>query len=129
MRMQFCFISLLLLTALSNIVAQESTGVATYYSNKFAGNRTSNGEIYKPKKLTAAHPSLPFGTCVEVTDLSNGKSVIVRINDRLPKKSRYIIDLSHRAAKQIGMIRKGKSKVKLTILAKDGDCPPHKEED
>lgn len=129
MKLYFSLIFFLFLFADNAITAQETTGIATYYSNEFAGNKTSNGEIYRPKKMTAAHPSLPFGTCVEVTDISNGKSVIVRINDRLPKKSRYIIDLSYKAAKQIGMIRKGKSKVKLTILSKDGDCPPLKEED
>jgi rare lipoprotein A len=95
------------------------TGLAVYYANKFAGRRTSSGEKYDPAKFTAAHRRLPFGTCVKVTRLDNGKSVVVKINDRGPfGDKRRIIDLSYAAAKKIGMIRAGKVKVRIEIVDK-----------
>lgn len=72
-------------------------GIASYYNDWFHGRTTANGEIYDRKKLTAAHLTLPFGTLVLVTNVVNNKSVIVRINDRGPFDSRFIIDLSHRS--------------------------------
>ncbi len=83
------------------------TGKATYYADKFHGRRTASGERYDKNRLTAAHRSLPFGTTVRVTNLLNGKTVIVRINDRGPLKGGRIIDLSRAAAIAVGMISQG----------------------
>ncbi len=88
-------------------------GMASYYASKHAGKKTANGEVYRSNKLTAAHKTLPFGTSVKVTNLSNGKSVVVRINDRGPFAKGRIIDLSKAAARKIGMIKAGVTKVKI----------------
>ena len=88
-------------------------GIATYYASFFEGRTTTSGEVYKHKKLTAAHMTLPFGTEVKVTNISNGKSVKVRINDRGPHNKRFMIDLSQSAAKEIGLYGKGIGKVIL----------------
>ncbi len=79
-------------------------GLAVWYGPGFHGRRTASGEVYDMHALTAAHPSLPFGTRVRVTNLRNGKSVVVRINDRGPFGGRFIIDLSYAAAKAIGAL-------------------------
>jgi rare lipoprotein A len=92
------------------------TGVASWYGPNFHGKTTSNKEIYNMHDLTAAHKSLPFGTYVVVTNLNNGKSVTVRINDRGPFVKGRIIDLSHAAAKAVDMIGSGTAPVKLEIL-------------
>jgi len=93
------------------------TGKAVYYSDSFHGRKTASGEIYDREKFTAAHRDLPFGTLVRVTNLTNRKSVVVKINDRGPfgRKER-IIDLSYAAAKKIGMLAMGVANVKLEIL-------------
>lgn len=90
---------------------------ASYYSNALHGKRTASGERYNKTLLTAAHRSLPFGTLVRVTMLSTGKQVIVKINDRGPFVKRRSIDLSYKAAKKIGMLRAGISKVKLEVIS------------
>lgn len=89
------------------------TGVASYYASKFNGRRTSSGEIFRSDSLTAAHKTLPFGTLVRVTNLKNDSVVIVKINDRLPKSSKRVIDLTYHAAKQLNFIRAGITKVTL----------------
>lgn len=91
-------------------------GRASWYGPNFAGKRTANGEIFDPSHLTAAHQTLPFGTQVRVTNLNNGRSVVVRINDRGPFVGRRIIDLSRRAAERIDMIGTGTAPVRLEIL-------------
>jgi len=90
------------------------TGMASYYSDKLNGHSTASGEKYQSSKFTAAHRKLPFGTMVKVTNLKNGKSVMVRINDKGPFVSSRIIDLSGAAAKAINMINDGI--VKVTIV-------------
>ena len=90
--------------------------MASYYAHKFHGRRTANGEIYDMEKLTAAHRTLPFNTKVRVTNLSNGKSVVLRINDRGPFKSGRIIDVSLRAARDLGFISDGIVKVRVKAL-------------
>ncbi len=90
-------------------------GVASYY---WQGQMTATGEHFDPTKLTAAHKTLPFGTRVRVTRVDTGSSVVVRINDRGPFKPGRVIDLSKRAAEEIGMTGKGLSKVKLEVLGK-----------
>jgi len=94
-------------------------GKASFYANQFHGRKTANGETFNMDKLTAAHPSLPFGTWVRVTNLRNGKDVIVRINDRGPFVKGRIIDLSIGAAKEIGLIKTGTARVKLEALSSD----------
>ena len=91
-------------------------GEASYYGPGFHGKKTANGERFNMHALTAAHKTLPFGTRVRVTNLDNGKSVVVRINDRGPYKKGRIIDLSVAAAKKIGMMGSGVAKVKLVVL-------------
>jgi rare lipoprotein A len=91
-------------------------GKASYYGDEFHGRKTSNGEIYRREKLTAAHRTLPFGTLCRVTNRDNGKSVVVRINDRGPFKLDRIIDLSYKAAEMIGGIGPGIIHVKVEIL-------------
>ncbi len=90
--------------------------VASYYAEKFEGRKCSNGERFRNDSLTAAHKSLPFGTKLKVTNIKNDSSVVVRINDRLPKKSKRCIDLTQRAAKQLNFMRNGLTKVKFEIL-------------
>lgn len=90
-------------------------GLATWYGPGFAGNHTASGEIFNPSALTAAHRTLPFGTQVRVTNLSNGRSVVVRINDRLGDPA-IAIDLSSGAAQAIGM--SVTSQVKMEILGR-----------
>ncbi|PWS30603.1 septal ring lytic transglycosylase RlpA family protein [Pedobacter paludis] len=92
----------------------KKTVLATYYNRKFEGRRTTSGAKYRAKKFTAAHRSLPFGTKVTVTNPDNGKSVVVKVNDRGPFVKRLAIDLSESAAKQIGIYRKGIARVKLS---------------
>ncbi|MBN1576619.1 MAG: septal ring lytic transglycosylase RlpA family protein [Chitinispirillaceae bacterium] len=96
------------------------TGRATYYGNKFHGRKTASGERYDRNKFTAAHKTLPFGTMVRVTCMSNGKTVTVRVNDRGPLKGGRIIDLSFAAAKAIGMISAGVVPVGIEIVGKPG---------
>lgn len=94
-------------------------GMASYYGNELAGNRTANGERFDPRQLTAAHRSLPFGSMVRVTNTSNGDSVVVRINDRGPFSRGRVIDVSQAAAREIGMHRSGTARVKLALLSDD----------
>ena len=92
------------------------TGVASWYGPDFHGKITSNKEVYDMYDLTAAHKSLPFGTYVMVTNLNNGMSVTVRINDRGPFVKGRIIDLSYAAAKAVDMVGSGTAPVRLEIL-------------
>ncbi len=101
------------------VVREIATGTASYYGYALAGNPTANGEVFDPEELTAAHPSLPFGSRLRVTNMDNGKTVVVRVNDRGPFVGRRIIDLSRGAAKHLGMIRHGLATVKLELLRPD----------
>lgn len=92
------------------------TGVASYYAHRFHGRRTANGERFNMHAMTAAHKKLKFGTHLKVTNLRNGRSVVVRINDRGPYAKGRIIDLSYSAAKKLGMMRSGTAKVKLQVV-------------
>lgn len=108
-------------TVTRSVTAETATtvyqqGIASWYSDKFHGRRTSSGEAYNKNAYTAAHPSLPFGTIVRVTSLSNGKSVDVRINDRGPFVRGRIIDISRAAAAEIGLISRGVGTVQLSIV-------------
>lgn len=89
-------------------------GKASYYADKFQGRKTANGETFRQRKMTAAHRTLPFGTKVKVTNLDNGRTTKVRINDRGPFVAGRIIDLSHKAANRLNMTRAGVANVKIT---------------
>jgi len=91
-------------------------GLASWYGPGFAGRRTASGEVFDPGQLTAAHRSLPFGTRVRVTNLDNGRSVEVRINDRGPFKPDRVIDLSRAAAEAVDMLRSGIARVRVDPL-------------
>ncbi len=100
-------------TSPSKSSSGSDTGFASYYGDEFVGRKTANGEIFSQSNLTAAHKKLAFGTKVKVTNLSNNKSVTVRINDRGPFVAGRIIDLSKSAAKKIDMVGAGVAKVKI----------------
>ena len=91
-------------------------GVASWYSNSFHGSKTASGEKYDKDDFTAAHRALPYGTIVKVTNIKNGRSVYVRINDRGPHKASRKIDMSYAAAKKIGMINDGIARVRLEVM-------------
>lgn len=93
-------------------------GTASYYHDKFNGRKTANGEIFSQKKLTAACNVLPMGTWIKVTNLRNGKSVIVKTNDRLHPRMKRVVDLSRTAAQKIGYVGDGLAKVKVEVLGK-----------
>lgn len=95
-------------------------GIASYYADDFHGRRTSNGEVYDMHALTAGHPTLPFNSLVRVTNRDNNRSVEVRINDRGPFKKGRVIDLSLRAAQEIGLILNGTAPVSIEILSLGG---------
>src|SRR5215510_8558060 len=93
-------------------------GTASYYANKFEGRLTANGEVFSQQKMTAACNVLPLGTWIKVTNLHNGRSVIVKVNDRLHYKNKRLVDLSKMAAKKIGYTGHGLTKVKVEPLPK-----------
>ena len=90
-----------------------SQGLASFYSE---GTKTASGEKFDARELTAAHPSLPFGTKLRVTDVKTARSVTVRVNDRGPYVSGRIVDVSHSAAAKLGMIGKGLANVRLDVV-------------
>jgi rare lipoprotein A len=96
----------------------KAKGKASFYADKFNKRRTSSGEIFHNDSLTAAHKTLPFGTYLKVTNLRNDSVVIVRVNDRLPKKSSRVIDLSKAAARKLNFIKHGLTQVYIEQLAK-----------
>ncbi|PRM89441.1 hypothetical protein CJ671_07620 [Aliarcobacter cryaerophilus] len=101
-------------------VGDKFDGIASWYGPDFHAKKTSNGEIYNMYAMTAAHKTLPMNTVVRVDNLDNGRSTIVRINDRGPFVTGRIIDLSNKAAHEIDMVRKGTARVKVTVLGYNG---------
>jgi len=93
-------------------------GIASYYDNKFQDRKTANGEQFDQQRMTAAHNNVPLNTWIRVTNLYNGKSVFVRVNDRLHPKNMRLVDLSYAAAKRLGYIGRGLTKVKVEIFGK-----------
>lgn len=123
----FVFFSAMLISSCQSVVRYGQTssvgdfreGLATYYATDFHGRETASGEIYDMNKLTAASVDLPLGTLVRVTNLENRKSVVVRINDRMPKNTKgRIIDLSFAGAKAIDMVQSGVVRVRVEILSR-----------
>jgi rare lipoprotein A len=96
----------------------DETGIASWYGPNFHGGRTANGEIFDENALTAAHRTLPMPVNVRVTNLENGKSIIVRVNDRGPYAKGRIIDVSKGAAKLLGFLAQGTAKVRVTYVAR-----------
>ncbi len=96
--------------------AYTEEGLASWYGKKFQGKKTASGEKFNMRKLTAAHRTLPFGTRVKVTRIENGKSVVVKINDRGPFVEGRIIDLSKAAAKKLDMINTGVARVRIKVV-------------
>lgn len=90
-------------------------GIANFYSDKFQGKKTASGAVYDKNKLTASHKTLPFGTKVRVTNLDTGKSVVVAVNDRMKPGNPAVIDVTRRAAQDLGFTKAGKAKVKLEV--------------
>ena len=105
-------------TSPTQIARRVFNGRASWYGPGFHGRRTANGEIFNSNAMTAAHRSLPFGTRVRVTNVRNGRSVIVRINDRGPFIGGRIIDVSAGAARRLNMISSGVAPVRLEILGR-----------
>ncbi|MFH1738468.1 MAG: septal ring lytic transglycosylase RlpA family protein [bacterium] len=91
------------------------TGIASWYGEKYHGRQTASGERYNMNAMTAAHPSLPFGSRVKVTNLENGQNAKLRINDRGPFVRGRIIDVSYRAARKLGFVRQGLTRVKIDL--------------
>ena len=91
-------------------------GQASFYSQKFEGRKTASGQIFKHKKFTAACNTLPLGTFIKVTNLKNGKSVVVQTNDRLHVKTKRLIDLTMAGAKRLGFVASGLTRVKVEVL-------------
>src|SRR6187431_1571196 len=120
-------VSLLLITA--SLIATDTAkttaakpkilyGTASFYSNSFNGRKTANGEIYSHKKMTAACNVLPLGTWIRVTNLRNGKSVVVKTNDRLHTRMKRVIDLSREAAEKLGYVKSGLTRVRVEVIGK-----------
>ena len=97
-------------------VVRVMSGEASWYGPGFFGNRTANGEVYQRGTMTAAHRTLPFGTKVRVTNLWNGRSEVIRINDRGPFVHHRVIDLGHGAASSLGLTASGIAQVRLEVL-------------
>lgn len=120
-------ILLLSLATLSNSIGDEVImgtkyeGLASYYGKGFHGRRTANGEIMNKYDLTCAHKTLPFGTMLEVVNPRNNKSVVLRVNDRGPYSGKRIIDVSEKAAIELGMLRDGVIRVVATVVGKEGE--------
>ena len=97
--------------------ADQMEGLAAYYSNRLNGRKTASGQVFDQNALTGAHPTLPFGTKVKVTNTKNNRSVVVRINDRGPTQPGRVIDLSRAAAGKLAMLHAGLVPVKLEVVA------------
>ena len=102
-------------------LGEESYGIASFYSNQFYGRKTANQELLKRNTFTAAHRIYPFNTLLEVTNIDNKKTVIVRVNDRGPYVRGRIIDLTESAANQINLKNAGLAKVKIKVIGFDNE--------
>ena len=110
------FFILLSLFSTQSFAQVTQTGTASFYSDTFEGKKTASGEVYKASKMTAAHPTLAFGTRIKVTNVENKRSVVVTVNDRGPFAKGRIIDLSRAAAVKLDFIDDGVAKVRLEVL-------------
>jgi peptidoglycan lytic transglycosylase len=108
------FLTLALLVALPAGAQQAEVGYASWYNRGFDGLTTASGEIYDHETLSAAHPSLAFGTVIRVTRVDDGRTVVVRVNDRMESGPGHVIDLSGGAARELGMLETGVARVRIT---------------
>ncbi|MFD2111251.1 septal ring lytic transglycosylase RlpA family protein [Thiorhodococcus fuscus] len=92
-------------------------GIASYYHDSLNGRRTASGQVYNKNRLSAAHKTLPLGSKVRVTDTRTGRSIVVKVNDRGPFVKGRIIDLSRKAARELGIVKRGVAKVELKVLS------------
>lgn len=120
-----CFFGLLTGVGAQTVRGPSENGIASWYGAPYHGQRSASGEIYDQEKLTAAHRDLPFGTRVMVRRLDGRSSVVVRINDRGPFVKSRIIDLSHAAAVQLGMMHGGVVPVTLEVVERPPVAPRH----
>ncbi len=111
-------IFLLMLFSLTNEMPYSEVGLASYYSSKFEGKRTASGIVFRQDSLTCAHKHLKFGSVLKVVNLKNDSTIFVTVNDRLSKKSKFIIDVSLRGAKQLNFVRQGMTKVQIEEITK-----------
>ena len=122
-------LAITLLLIVVNLVATDTTktvaskpkiiyGTASFYANSFNGKKTANGETFSQKKMTAACNVLPLGTWIRVTNLRNGRSVLVRTNDRLHARMKRVVDLSRSAAEKLNYVKSGLTQVKVEVLGK-----------
>ena len=123
-KMKFASFIIILICSV-NLLGQDTVqkkkilyGTASYYSNSFNGRKTANGEIYSTQKMTAACNVLPLGSWIKVTNLRNGRSVIVKTNDRLHTRMKRVVDLSRIAAEKLGYIKSGLTRVRVEVLGK-----------
>jgi rare lipoprotein A len=93
------------------------TGVASWYGQEFQGNTTASGEVYDLNGLTAAHLTLPLGTTIRVTNLKNSKKILLRVNDRGPHIGQRLLDVSWAAAKRLGFVRSGITRVRVEVVS------------
>lgn len=125
--MKFILHILLCCFSILTITAQEtSKGRASFYSKNMNGRKTASGELFYSDSMTCAHKKLPFGTRLRVFNPKNGKEVIVRVIDRGPYRSGFILDLSYAAAKELDIVRAGHAPVEVTVLP--NNLPPYKPE-
>jgi rare lipoprotein A len=103
-------------TPLTSVQSFKQRGMASWYGKKFHGQKTASGELYDMYQMTAAHPTLPIPSYVRVTSVANGKSVVVRVNDRGPFHAQRVIDLSYAAAYKLGYIQAGAAEVTLEAI-------------
>jgi rare lipoprotein A len=95
---------------------EAEVGVASWYGQEFQGNTTASGEVFDLNRLTAAHPTLPFGTTIRVTNLMNSKKILLRVNDRGPHFARRVLDVSWAAARRLGFVNSGTTKVRVEVV-------------
>ncbi len=116
----FVIVSIVLLGAAYTFgiaFAQSSEeGIANFYSDKFQGKKTASGQVYDKNGLTASHKKHPFGTKVKVTNVESGKNVVVTVTDRMATKNPVVIDVTRRAAEELGFAKAGKARVKLEVV-------------
>lgn len=104
-------------SALGIALAQSSEeGIANFYSDSFQGKKTSSGGVYDKNGLTASHKKHPFGTKVKVTNIESGKDVVVTVTDRMGRKNPAVIEVTRRAADELGFTKAGKARVKLDVV-------------
>ena len=101
-------------------IGKTETGMASYYAPRFNGRQTSYGEVFSNQEFTAAHPTLPYNTLLEVTNLRNNRKVNVRVTDRGPFARSRVIDISKSAAREIGMVQSGTARVQVRVIGADG---------